>query len=54
MVSPNAPSGMPSCEGEKESKITKTIDPEWTGLSISARLDNKPKQKYGLFSKYSL
>ena len=27
---------------------------EWTGLMRSYRLDNKPKQKYGLFNKLSL
>ena len=25
-----------------------------TSLSISDRLDNKPKQRYGLFAKFSL
>ena len=45
---------MPYCKGEKGPKIPKTIDLESTGLKRSARLANKPKQKYGLFAKLSL
>ena len=30
------------------------INLESTGLRIYARLDNKPRQKYGLFDKFSL
>ena len=30
------------------------IDLESTGIKISARLANKPKQKHGLFDKFSL
>ena len=30
------------------------IDLASTGLRISVSLDNKPKQKYGLFAKFSL
>ena len=45
---------MPSREGGNGSKIPKTIDIASTGCSISAKLDNKPRQKYGLFDKLSL
>ena len=45
---------MPSFEGEKVSKKPNMINISSTSLRISARLDNKPKQKYGLFSKLSL
>ena len=34
--------------------MTKTIYLASTGLRGSASLDNKPKQTYGLFSKFSL
>ena len=34
--------------------MPKVIDVESTGIRISARFDNKPKQKYGLFDKLSL
>ena len=34
--------------------MPKTIGLESTGLWRSSRLANKPKQKYGLFSKFSL
>ena len=40
--------------GEKWIKNTKIIDLAWTGLRISARLDNKTKQIYGLFAKFLL
>ena len=48
---------MPSREGnkgEKGSKMPKMFDLESTGLRISTRLANKTKQKYGIFSKFSL
>ena len=34
--------------------MTNMINLALTSLSISARLDYKPKQKYGLFTKFSL
>ena len=34
--------------------MPKIIDPASTGLRISARLANKPRQKYSLFYKFSL
>ena len=45
---------MPSREGEKGSKMPKMINIASTGVKSSARLDNKPKQRYGLFAKLSL
>ena len=49
----NTPSGISS--GNREiSKMTNIIDLESTGLRISDRFANKPKQKYGLFDKLSL
>ena len=48
---------MTSCEGYKgvkESKIPKMLDLESTYLRRYYGLDNKPKQKYGLFAKFSL
>ena len=45
---------MPSREGEKGWKMTNMINLALTSLSISARLDNKPKQKYGSFAKFLL
>ena len=45
---------MPCCDGKKESKNTRIINKESTGLRRSARWDNKPRQKYGLFYKFSL
>ena len=48
------PSGMTYREGEKGSKMPKMIDLASTGLRRSSRLANKPKQKYGLFDKFSL
>ena len=50
----NVPSGMPSREGEKESKMPNMIDIASTGPRISARLSTKTKQKYGLFDQLSL
>ena len=53
----NAPSGVPSCEGDnvdKGSKKPNMIDISSNGIMTSARLDNKPKQKYGLFDKFPL
>ena len=38
-------------EEEKGSKNPNMIDLTSTGLRISARLANKPKQKYGLITK---
>ena len=52
--SPNVPSGMPSIEVEKVSKPPKMVDLASTGLRISTRLSNKPRQKYSLFDKLSL
>ena len=52
--SPNLTSGMPYREGERGSKIPNIIDPASTGPRISARLANKTKQIYGIFSKFSL
>ena len=51
---PNAPSGITSWEGDKGRKMPKMNNLASTGLRISASLDNKPKQKYGLFYKFSL
>ena len=34
--------------------MPKMVNPESTGLRRSAMLDNKPRQKYGLFTKFSL
>ena len=34
--------------------MPKIMDLESTGLRRSSRLDNKPKQKYGIFAKFSL
>ena len=48
------PSGVSSCEGDKRSKFPKVLNLALAGLRISARLDNKTRQKYGLFSKISL
>ena len=45
---------VPSHEGLKESKMPKIMDLESTGLRRSARLDNKPRQKYDLITKLSL
>ena len=48
---------MTSCEGYKgvkESKIPKMLDLESTYLRRYYGLDNKPKQKYGLFATFSL
>ena len=39
---------------ENGSKVPKMIDLVSTSLRVYARLDNKPKQKYGLFAKFSL
>ena len=47
-------SGVPSCEGEKGSKIPNMIYLELTGIRISDRLAKKPKQKDGVFAKLSL
>ena len=44
---------MPYCEVEKGSKIPKMIDLVSTGLRRYARLDNKPRQKYGYFPEFS-
>ena len=52
--SSNVPSGIPSRKGRKEPNISKMVDLASTSLSISARLDNKPRPKYGLFDKFSL
>ena len=55
--SSNTPSGMPYREGDKGKKgykMPKTIDLTSTDIRRSARLDNKLKQKYGLFAKLSL
>ena len=38
---------------DKRIKIPKKIDLVSTSLMRSSRLDNKPKQKYGLFVKFS-
>ena len=51
---PKAPSGIPSFEGKELSKMANIVDLATTGLRISSRLDNKPKQKYGFFSKLLL
>ena len=51
--SPNFPSGIPSREGDKMSKNPKVIDITLTGIRGSGSLTNKPKQKYGLFAKFS-
>ena len=45
---------MPYREGEKGYKILKMIYLASTGLRGYSRLDNKSKQKYGLFAKFSL
>ena len=45
---------MPSREGEKVLKMSKMVDLESTVLRRFARLDNKTKQKYGLFAELSL
>ena len=45
---------MPSIEGYKGSKMPNMIYQAPTGLRRSARLSNKTKQKYGLFSKFLL
>ena len=49
----NIPSGIQYCE-KKGSKIPKTINMTSTGLRRSARLANKPRQKYVLFTKFIL
>ena len=51
--SPNVPSGIPSCKIFL-SKMPKMVDLASTDLRRFARLANKPRQKYGLFSKLSL
>ena len=45
---------MPSCEGLRGSEMSKMFDMASTGISKNERLANKPKQKYGLFAKFSL
>ena len=50
----NLPIGVPSLEEEKGSKIPNIINLAPTGIRKSARLANKPRQKYGLFTKFSL
>ena len=45
---------MPYSDGEKGEKIPKITDLASTGIVIYARLDNEPRQKYGLFHKLSL
>ena len=52
--SSNLPSGVPYCEGEKGSKMSKMINLASTGHRRSESLSNKTRQKYGLFSKFSL
>ena len=41
-------------KGGKGSKMPKIIDLVSTGLRKSVRFANKPKQRYGLFGKFSL
>ena len=38
------PSGIPSHEGEKGSKMSKMTDMEFPGLRRLSKLDNKPRQ----------
>ena len=52
--SSNVPSGIPSHKGEKGPKIPKRMNLGSTGIRRSALLDNKPRQKYDLFNKFSL
>ena len=48
------PNGMTSCDVEKGRNIPKMMDLASTGIRRSARLANKPRQKYGLCAKFSL
>ena len=41
-------------KGEKGYKMPNMIDLPSTSLRSDARLDNKPKQKYGSFAKFLL
>ena len=45
---------MPYCKMRNQSQMHKMIDLVSTSVRIHYRLDNKPKQKYGLFAKFLL